>query len=210
MAMELPSEETRQGHIGTKARLVDDEEGMIGKVELDDGENATNKKIKKEDELKTLPSITLGGPVQRFYNLKDANSFLLGNTYKSVCENEKYASIKQCFTVKAGIDGFLDIARRSFCDTSEAIHNLANKYRKEFKLPNLKIPFNNRHGFYFNIPQQVHSGSKGDLYRVLNAGHGRENLYCAYHVFIMMYATALISALPVVAIACILPDSKRL
>ncbi|GJS63434.1 ARID DNA-binding domain-containing protein [Tanacetum coccineum] len=61
MAMELPSEETRQGHIGTKARLVDDEEGMIGKVELDDGENATNKKIKKEDELKTLPSITLGG-----------------------------------------------------------------------------------------------------------------------------------------------------
>ncbi|PWA40904.1 hypothetical protein CTI12_AA556530 [Artemisia annua] len=48
MAMELPSEETRQGHIGTKARLVDDEEGMIGKVELDDGENATNKKIKKE------------------------------------------------------------------------------------------------------------------------------------------------------------------
>ncbi|GKD91229.1 DNA mismatch repair protein MSH4 [Tanacetum coccineum] len=119
-------------------------------------------------------------------------------------------SSAQCFTVKAGIDGFLDIARRSFCDTSEAIHNLANKYRKEFKLPNLKIPFNNRHGFYFNIPQQVHSGSKGDLYRVLNAGHGRENLYCAYHVFIMMYATALISALPVVAIACILPDSKRL
>ncbi|GJU39474.1 DNA mismatch repair protein MSH4 [Tanacetum coccineum] len=74
--------------------------------------------------------------------LKDANSFLLGNIYKSVCENEKYASIRkrigevidedvlharvhfvartqQCFAVKAGIDGFLDIARRSFCDTSE-------------------------------------------------------------------------------------------
>ncbi|GKB71311.1 bulb-type lectin domain-containing protein [Tanacetum coccineum] len=35
--------------------------GMIGKVELDDGENETNKKIKKEDESKTLSSITLGG-----------------------------------------------------------------------------------------------------------------------------------------------------
>ena len=35
-----------------------------------------------------------------------------------------------------------------------AIHNLANKYREEFKLSNLKIPFNNRHGFYFNIPQK--------------------------------------------------------
>lgn len=84
------------------------------------------------------------------------------------------ARTQQCFAVKAGIDGFLDIARRSFCDTSQgslyisnhyfihscviiiiiftAIHNLANKYREDYKLPNLKIPFNNRHGFYFNIP----------------------------------------------------------
>lgn len=109
--------------------------------------------------------------------LKDANSFLLANVYTSVCANDKYASIRkrigevidedvvharvpfvartqQCFAVKPGIDGFLDIARRSFCDTSEAIHNLANKYREDYKLPNLKIPFNNRHGFYFNIPQK--------------------------------------------------------
>ncbi|KAM6557226.1 hypothetical protein CsatB_004245 [Cannabis sativa] len=109
--------------------------------------------------------------------LKDAKSFLLANIYKSVCENEKYALIRkrigevidedvlharvpfvartqQCFAVKAGIDGFLDIARRSFCDTSEAIHNLANKYRQDFKLPNLKLPFNSRHGFYFSIPQK--------------------------------------------------------
>ncbi|XP_063943830.1 DNA mismatch repair protein MSH4 isoform X3 [Daucus carota subsp. sativus] len=109
--------------------------------------------------------------------LKDAKSVLLGNVYNSVCENEKYASIKkrigeeidedvlharvpfvartqQCFAVKAGIDGMLDIARRTFCDTSEAIHSLANKYREEYKLPNLKIPFNNRQGFYFSIPQK--------------------------------------------------------
>ncbi|GJV45794.1 DNA mismatch repair protein MSH4 [Tanacetum coccineum] len=38
------------------------------------------------------------------------------------------------FLSKAGIDGFLDIARRSFCDTSEAIHNLANKYREDCSL----------------------------------------------------------------------------
>ncbi|KAH9777195.1 DNA mismatch repair protein MSH4 [Citrus sinensis] len=74
--------------------------------------------------------------------LKDAQSFLLANIYRSVCENEKYASIRkrigevidedvlharvpfvartqQCFAIKGGIDGLLDIARRSFCDTSE-------------------------------------------------------------------------------------------
>ncbi|CAN1748282.1 DNA mismatch repair protein MSH4 [Linum perenne] len=64
------------------------------------------------------------------------------------------ARTQQCFAVKAGIDGLLDIARRTFCDTSEAIHTLANKYREEFKLPNLKLPFNNRQGFYFSIPQK--------------------------------------------------------
>ncbi|XP_061368287.1 DNA mismatch repair protein MSH4 [Gastrolobium bilobum] len=109
--------------------------------------------------------------------LKDVKSPLLSNIYKSVCENEKYdlirkrigevvdedvlharvpfvACTQQCFAVKAGIDGLLDISRRSFCDTSEAIHNLANNYREDFKLPNLKLTFKNRQGFHFVIPQK--------------------------------------------------------
>ncbi|KAL6644166.1 hypothetical protein ACP70R_015774 [Stipagrostis hirtigluma subsp. patula] len=109
--------------------------------------------------------------------LKGAKSFLLRNIYQTVCENPKYASMRkrigdvidedvvhsrapfvactqQCFAIKAGIDGLLDVARRSFCDTSEAIHNLANKYREEYNMPNLKIPYNNRQGFYFIIPQR--------------------------------------------------------
>ncbi|KAL6640022.1 hypothetical protein ACP70R_022332 [Stipagrostis hirtigluma subsp. patula] len=109
--------------------------------------------------------------------LKGAKSFLLRNVYQTVCENPKYASMRkrigdvidedvvhsrapfvactqQCFAIKAGIDGLLDVARRSFCDTSEAIHNLANKYREEYNMPNLKIPYNNRQGFYFIIPQR--------------------------------------------------------
>uniref|UniRef100_A0A0D9WYW4 DNA mismatch repair proteins mutS family domain-containing protein n=1 Tax=Leersia perrieri TaxID=77586 RepID=A0A0D9WYW4_9ORYZ len=109
--------------------------------------------------------------------LKGAKSFLLCNIYQTICENPKYASMRkrigdiidedvvhsrapfvactqQCFAIKAGIDGLLDVARRSFCDTSEAIHNLATKYREDFKLPNLKIPYKNRLGFYFVIPQK--------------------------------------------------------
>lgn len=132
--------------------------------------------------------------------LKDANSFLLGNVYRSVCENEKYASIRkrigevidedvlharvpfvaqtqQCFAVKAGIDGLLDIARRSFCDTSEAIHNLANKYREDFKLPNLKIPFNKRQGFYFSIPQKGIQGKLPSKFiQVMKHGN---NMHCS-------------------------------
>uniref|UniRef100_A0A803LWW7 DNA mismatch repair protein MSH4 n=1 Tax=Chenopodium quinoa TaxID=63459 RepID=A0A803LWW7_CHEQI len=123
--------------------------------------------------------------------LKDAKSFLLGNIYKSICENEKYALIKQrigevidedvvharvpfiartqqCFAVKAGIDGLLDVARRTFCDTSEAIHKLTSKYREDFKLPNLKLPFNNRQGFYFSIPQKDVQGKLPSKFIQLN------------------------------------------
>lgn len=64
------------------------------------------------------------------------------------------ACTQQCFAVKAGIDGLLDISRRAFCETSEAIHNLANNYREDFKLPNLKLTYKNRQGFHFVIPQK--------------------------------------------------------
>ncbi|KAH8521304.1 hypothetical protein H0E87_002379 [Populus deltoides] len=132
--------------------------------------------------------------------LKNATSFLLENVYKTICENEKYVSIRkrvgevidedvlharvpfvartqQCFAVKAGIDGLLDIARRTFCDTSEVIHNLANKYREEFKLPNLKLPFNNRQGFYFSIPQKDVQGKLPSKFiQVLKHGN---NIHCS-------------------------------
>ncbi|GJR34241.1 DNA mismatch repair protein MSH4 [Tanacetum coccineum] len=114
---------------------------------------------------------------------------------------------------------------------------------KNFKIPNLKIPFNNRH-LYFNIPQKDIQGNlPNKLIQVMKHGN---SIHCStldlaslnarnrsaakecylrkelclegmalrlcivpsYHAFKMMYATALISALPVVAVACVLPYSK--
>ncbi|XP_057449791.1 DNA mismatch repair protein MSH4 isoform X1 [Lotus japonicus] len=132
--------------------------------------------------------------------LKDAKSSLLSNIYKSVCANEKYDRIKerigeiidedvlharvpfvactqQCFAVKAGIDGLLDISRRSFCETSEAIHNLANNYREEFKLPNLKLIFKNRQGFHFVIPQKNVQGKLPSKF-IQVVKHGN-NIHCS-------------------------------
>ncbi|XP_020084486.1 DNA mismatch repair protein MSH4 isoform X2 [Ananas comosus] len=132
--------------------------------------------------------------------LKDAKCSLLCNIYRTVCENQKYSNMRnrirdvidedviharapfvactqQCFAIKAGIDGLLDVARRSFCDTSEAIHNLANKYREEFNLPNLKIPYNNRQGFYFSIPQKDTSGKLPNTF-IQVMKHGK-NIHCS-------------------------------
>ncbi|CAN1174649.1 DNA mismatch repair protein MSH4 [Linum perenne] len=143
----------------------------------------------------TLEALPLLGKV-----LKDANCVLLSNIYRTVCDNEKYSNMRkrigevidedvlharvpfiartqQCFAVKAGIDGLLDIARRTFCDTSEAIHTLANKYREEFKMPNLKLPFNNRQGFYFSIPQKDIQGKLPRKFiQVLKHGN---NVHCS-------------------------------
>ncbi|XP_029127647.1 DNA mismatch repair protein MSH4 [Cajanus cajan] len=132
--------------------------------------------------------------------LKDVKSSLLSNIYKSVCENEKYdlirkrigevidedvlharvpfvACTQQCFAVKAGIDGLLDISRRSFCETSEAIHNLANNYRENFKLPNLKLTFKNRQGFHFVIPQKNIQGKLPSKF-IQIVKHGN-NIHCS-------------------------------
>ncbi|EPS66790.1 hypothetical protein M569_07983, partial [Genlisea aurea] len=132
--------------------------------------------------------------------LKDADSFLLRNIYQSICESEKYPSMQkriaeaidedalharnpfvartqQCFAVKAGLDGLLDVARRSFCDTSEAIHNLANKYREEFGLPNLRLLYNNRQGFYFSIPQKdIQHKLHSKFIQVIKHGN---NIHCS-------------------------------
>ena len=34
------------------------------------------------------------------------------------------ARTQQCFAVKAGVDGFLDVARKTFCETSEGANVL--------------------------------------------------------------------------------------
>ncbi|KAF3772431.1 DNA mismatch repair protein [Nymphaea thermarum] len=78
------------------------------------------------------------------------------------------ARTQQCFAVKPGVDGYLDVARRSFCDSSEAIHHLASKYRENFKLPDLKLLFNNRQGFYFSIAQKCVNGKLPSQFIQLN------------------------------------------
>ncbi|KAJ3689018.1 hypothetical protein LUZ61_018182 [Rhynchospora tenuis] len=132
--------------------------------------------------------------------LRDAKSSLLSNIFRTICEKPKYSEMRkrigeaidedvvhsrapfvartqQCFAIKAGLDTLLDVARRSFCDTSEAIHDLAMKYREEYNMPNLKLPYNNRQGFYFSIPQKEISGRLPDKFiQVVKQG---KNVHCS-------------------------------
>lgn len=46
--------------------------------------------------------------------------------------------MQQCFAVKTGRDGFLDLARANFCRISEDIHKLAASYSDQYSL-SLKV-----------------------------------------------------------------------
>eukprot|EP00899_Mesostigma_viride_P011694 jgi/Mesvir1/20525/Mv12403-RA.1 len=58
---------------------------------------------------------------------------------------------QQCFAVRAGVDGFLDMARTVFSESSEAALSLCKDYRVKFSLPSLKMPYSNARGFYISI-----------------------------------------------------------
>ncbi|KAM0937558.1 putative DNA mismatch repair protein MutS, clamp [Dioscorea sansibarensis] len=68
-----------------------------------------------------------------------------------------------------------------FCDISKAMQYLANKYCEECKLPNLKIPFNSRQGFFFSIPQKDQNRKlPGKFMQVMK--HGK-NIHCSTFEF---------------------------
>ena len=46
--------------------------------------------------------------------------------------------IEQCYAVKSGFDGFLDVARTNFCHITERIHALANRLQEEHRLESIK------------------------------------------------------------------------
>ena len=46
---------------------------------------------------------------------------------------------QQCFAVKSGVDGILDLARSTFCRVTEQVHELVEKYRTEYGLDALKV-----------------------------------------------------------------------
>lgn len=46
---------------------------------------------------------------------------------------------QQCFAVKSGVDGILDLARSTFCRVTEQVHELVDKYKTEYGLDALKV-----------------------------------------------------------------------
>ena len=48
---------------------------------------------------------------------------------------------QQCFAVKSGADGVLDLARSTFCRVTEQVHELVDKYKTDYGMEALKVHF---------------------------------------------------------------------
>lgn len=65
---------------------------------------------------------------------------------------QSFQSQVQCiYAMKQGADGLLDLARQLFSETTEQIHEAAQRYRAETGLRTLKLPYDQRRGFYLKV-----------------------------------------------------------
>lgn len=65
---------------------------------------------------------------------------------------QAFQSRVQCiYAIKPGADGLLDLARSLFAETTEQVHEAAQRYRSETGLRTLKMPYDQRRGFYLTV-----------------------------------------------------------
>ncbi|KAL4430860.1 hypothetical protein ABPG75_006116 [Micractinium tetrahymenae] len=68
---------------------------------------------------------------------------------------------QQCFAVKKGVDGFLDVARTTFCRVTEQVHELAGRLREQHRLPNMQVRYTAKKGFFFQLGSAAGGGGRG-------------------------------------------------
>ena len=60
---------------------------------------------------------------------------------------------QECFALRAGLDGLLDVARKTFLQTVEDIHEKIAEYSDHYKIP-IKVVFTASRGYHMCIPTE--------------------------------------------------------
>ncbi|KAJ8571458.1 hypothetical protein ON010_g5378 [Phytophthora cinnamomi] len=68
-----------------------------------------------------------------------------------VCRSAAQKRIQECFAVRAGVDGMLDVARRTYLDTIEKIHEVVHTYKENLGIP-LRLNYTSRRGYHLTVP----------------------------------------------------------
>eukprot|EP00891_Asterochloris_glomerata_P002051 jgi/Astpho2/2051/Aster-00547 len=78
--------------------------------------------------------------------------------------------VQQCFAVRKGLEGMLDLARDVFCRATQQVHDLMATYREQHSLDCLKVQYTAKRGFYMVLQQPGTSLEGGSTAPDLPAG----------------------------------------
>lgn len=117
-----------------------------------------------------LASINTGLQVQQLQTMRDDIDRVIYERYAfiqfrraltericarvKVCRSAAQRRIQECFAIRSGIDGMLDVARRTYLDTIEKIHGLVRKYNETLPVP-VKLTYTSRRGYHLLVPNSV-------------------------------------------------------
>ncbi|CAI5738619.1 unnamed protein product [Hyaloperonospora brassicae] len=73
------------------------------------------------------------------------------NDRVKICRSAAQKRIQECFAVRAGVDGMLDVARRSYLDTIEKIHEVIHMYKENLGIP-IRLNYTARRGYHLAVP----------------------------------------------------------
>jgi len=69
--------------------------------------------------------------------------------------NDQFVKMTEhVFSVRGGVSGFLDLARKTFLDLTEGVHAAVDEYRREFGLPEIKLQYSQKRGFWVVFPKR--------------------------------------------------------
>ena len=81
---------------------------------------------------------------------------------------------QRCFAVKSGFNGLLDVARQTYKETTDDVHDLIKFYAQKYEIP-LKSNFEVNMGFYMSISTQD-LGQKVLPVEFINENRKRQNI----------------------------------
>ncbi|KAG3183172.1 DNA mismatch repair protein [Phytophthora cactorum] len=87
------------------------------------------------------------------------------NDRVKVCRSAAQKRIQECFAVRAGVDGMLDVARRTYLDTIEKIHEVVHTYKENLGIP-IRLNYTARRGYHLVVPVNTKDLPAGFIERV--------------------------------------------
>lgn len=86
----------------------------------------------------------------RFYDILEKVQEVINENAK-IQKGSAAMKLQRCFAIKNGVNGLLDVARRTFCELIDDMESMAMGMSEEYGMP-LRVVHNASRGYHLQIP----------------------------------------------------------